>query len=299
MKHEDPAETFIYKKAKTQPIKSKETDNMAFNKKAQLTMFIILGAVLVIMVGVLIYSAMTKTQAEKAVSVSESAEFPAELKPVGVFVQTCLEQEAEKTINKTALQGGRPLAPRHPYSWENKTLSHGYYLGVNEMPTLEEMQNEMAGYLKLNLNGCINSLNDFKGRGMDIEYGNFEPRFTVMPDSVIVDMEFPITLKKDTGEVRIEKFSAEIPSRLGYLHDAAYKTTEKEISGGASFFFMSEFDMKIDIYLTNTSNMVFYTRTLDKNPLFIFVNTYKEENVTAAAGLEEQNLGLNEEEEAL
>lgn len=252
-------------------------------KKAQLTMFIIVGVFLAILIGVLIYSGTTKRQAEKEERIRESVEFPSELQPVGVFVQGCLEQEAEKTINVTALQGGRPMAPRHPYVWENMTLSHGYYMGLNELPTLEEMQNEMAGHLKLKLNDCIASLKDFKAKGMDLEYGNFEPKFIVAPDNVIVDLNFPITLKKETGEVKIEKFSAEIPSRLGYLHDAAYKIVEEDVrtDGKVTIYYITKFGLWLHLYELDEFLFVFdinREKVTDDRIInsFHFVNDYKE-----------------------
>src|SRR3989344_897644 len=174
---------------------------MHFSKKSQLSMFIIAGALIVILAGIIVYAGITKREAEKEKIVREAVEFPLELKPVGLFVQSCLEQEALKTINKTALQGGRPIAPRHPYEWENMTLSHGYYYGINEIPTLEDMQNEMNGHLKINLNNCLGNLQTFKQRGMNLVVGEVSPKFTVGSDAVVVDLNYPITLKKGTGEV--------------------------------------------------------------------------------------------------
>lgn len=249
---------------------------MALNRKAQLTMFIILGVVLVILIGILIYSGTRTREAQKEVKMKETAEFPSELQPVGVFVQACLEQEAEKTINITAIQGGRPLAPRHPYNWENMTLSHGYYMGLNELPTREEMQLEMAGHLKLKLNDCINNLKVFKNKGMNLEYGDFEPKFMVTPDVVIVDMDFPITLKKETGEVKIEKFSAEIPSRLGYLHEAAYKIVEMETKHeSTTSLIINELKVWMMIYpQAEADNVVMIDRVKIEKPFFYYVNSY-------------------------
>ena len=241
-------------------------------KKGQLTILITIGVVILILAGIILYLRSTGREAQKAPAERETLQFPTELKPVGLFIQTCLESEAEKTINKTAIQGGRPLAPRHPYEWEGMILSHGYYMGINDLPTLEEMQNEMNAYLQIHIQDCLGGLQNFKDRGMNLQIGQIEPNFKVGTDAVVVELKYPITLVGETGQVLIEKFNAVIPSRLGYLHDAARKMVEQDISGATTFSFVSQFDLSSYLFPASEADLVMLF--LSKDSSFYIINTY-------------------------
>ncbi|MFH1439962.1 MAG: hypothetical protein ABIG89_05315 [Candidatus Woesearchaeota archaeon] len=201
--------------------------NMPSNKKAQVTLFIIIGLVIAIIIGMTYY--MTRTDivetVEKKLGKAET---------ITEFVDRCLEDTTAGGIDLIGIQGG--------YIYENDNsldvrsigidsdVGYGYVGGYtndntnndgsnttnpnddNRLISIEEMQEELNDYITNALPACLNNLTKFPGQV--IIDGDMQTKTTIGPDKVIAELRYPLM----HGGQRIDKFNVEVDMRLGYLH---------------------------------------------------------------------------------
>ncbi|MFC1691473.1 hypothetical protein ACFL0W_04810 [Nanoarchaeota archaeon] len=203
------------------------------NKKSQITVFIILG-LLIVTAGFVIFSVQRSTQKEIPLDVIIEDVEP-EILPVKTFVESCLNKLSKEAILKLGSHGGYidPLLTTYvdmgfnfdivnPAEADGVTLSYNqfsfvpywFYLkspsecldcqwSINNIPPNELIEYEIAAYVETNLPVC---LDDFKG----FEYQNFvveeqsPPRARAMlaETDVVVGLEYPLEVRR--GERKSE-----------------------------------------------------------------------------------------------
>jgi len=70
------------------------------NKKAQVTIFIILGIVILITIGFLLYIGLGKVRLEKTTAI------PQQIRPINSFVENCIEGVGLEVLYSIGQQGG-------------------------------------------------------------------------------------------------------------------------------------------------------------------------------------------------
>ena len=156
-------------------------------KRGQVTLFIILGLIILVGIVLLIYFKASAFKKWPLKLITEDA--PNELKPLQTFVTECLEQVSREAIVKIGLGGGY-LEPTNseytPYYFQvnqnnptesdilvinqNNKVPYWYYMNTpnscyncmvteKNIPTFEDMQRQISVYVEKNIDSC---LNDFK-----------------------------------------------------------------------------------------------------------------------------------------
>jgi len=202
------------------------------NRKAQITVFIIIGLVLLISASVVIYL----TQIRK-IDVIEEVVVPPEVQPVYDFVTGCLYQVGSDALSIIGTQGGYSNLDPARIDTRDITLTppayikvdpanifklpHWFYEGELRVPTLEFMQKELADYVSANLAPCIQN------------FTSFEPAFEINPiappqllsviteDDVAVILEYPIEITQGGKTTEHDKFITRIPVKLKKIHELA------------------------------------------------------------------------------
>ncbi|MFH1682778.1 MAG: hypothetical protein ABIA37_03195 [Candidatus Woesearchaeota archaeon] len=187
-------------------------------KRGQVTIFIIVGILIVgIVIGIIFLStSLTKKQLE-------AQENGLDTNSVKLFVDSCLEKTAKEGIDLVARQGGYFDLPE--LSTENATTNTAYYFYFNKsyLPSQETVKKELEKYVETQLPFCLRNFVDFKG----LEFAVGKPTASVGLNqaSVSVELNFPITITKDNTQQTVENFAATISTRLSALYDSAKELT--------------------------------------------------------------------------
>lgn len=177
-------------------------------KKAQITVFIILGIILVIVAGTLFY--IYQMRAPKAETEIES--MPQTIK---LYTQSCIQNIAEPGAYLLGQQGG--FIFEYPNSVQTEFNEIAYHLDNNQEigPTKEYMENEISEFAKKSLNICLNDFETFEG--YNFSYGEIKAKTTINDKDIQIEIDYPIEIRKGNKITSVSKFSDTIKIKLGDL----------------------------------------------------------------------------------
>lgn len=203
------------------------------DKKGQITVFVIIGIVIVALI-VLLY-AFRKDISVPFVQVN----LQDEMQQVRSDIETCLKSSSEGHVERIALQGGYLSPPPGSFRLFNDTpISYLCYnqagkpTCTNRMLTLDSMQKELNNAIEDTLPECMEL--DVSGGVQLQEPSSYKVKTDIQPSKVVVTLDYPITLtNKKTGDELTEKeFSTVINAPLGDLYDVAMDIVDSEAVGG-------------------------------------------------------------------
>ena len=193
-------------------------------RKAQITLFIILGIIILFAVGF----TLLLTQRPGIIKI-----IPKEEIPVETFTRECVEDVGKLAIQILASQGGyieipddirlNPRAHLALVPFGEPKIPYWYYREQNRVPTIEFMQDQISNYVEANINTCLNDFESFQQQYEITAPANISTRTTIGDQTVLIALNYPVDLKERVG-VEIFKLGAvsgEIPVRLGRMHALA------------------------------------------------------------------------------
>jgi len=174
---------------------------MAGNKRAQVTLFVIIA--IVIVAGVLLLFALKP----------ELNPLAKEPEPSG-YIETCMRDSASQALDLLSTQGGT-LKPTGYALYNNEKVSYLCYTSnyyskcVNQQPMLKySVESEITDHIKPKIQQCISNLKQqYQKKGYTVETGVMQLKTTLQPKKVVVDLSMPLTLKKDEVK-RYESFQS-------------------------------------------------------------------------------------------
>ncbi|MCK4521501.1 MAG: hypothetical protein KAU20_02925 [Nanoarchaeota archaeon] len=221
--------------------------------KGQITIFIIIGILALIAIGVFLF--VRQITIEKTIGPETLKEITKEStgqKALKNYVDACLRPAVLQGLEIQRLQGGYIEIPSDAKYLLAKDINHEqvtkengrlkviadengvgnkipYWLTEEEMifPDLEFMEYELENYVKEGVEICVGDFSPFKEQGFDVEYGDITPRIT-MKNTVIVEVDFPITMTKENLIIKLDKFIYEVPIDMELIHNMADDLTTFE-----------------------------------------------------------------------
>jgi len=235
------------------------------NKKAQTTVFMIIGLVVLIGGAIFFYTTQKAAQPlEPEIRIIEE-QTPIEFDPIRKYANDCaysLGVEGLKIIGK---QGGyisftdkslskEPFAmTQNPtesdavlfeksselktaYWWHLKSANNckGDCKFASKRPELRQSDNsiekQLERYISSKFEECINHFEPFLGQGFRIaEGGKPKADVTIGLDDVAVLVEFPLSIEKQDVKAALTQFFVRIPVNMDKIYELATKITNMEI----------------------------------------------------------------------
>jgi len=248
------------------------------NKKGQITIFIIVGIVLLIAFGLIFF---LKGKVFKA---SEDI-FDTKTESIETYVWGCVESVSENAVYYVGTQGGYANipAPKMRFYW--REIPYYMYENKNTMPTKETIEKEISKFIDYWLPVCLDNLSIFKEQGYDIEIGDISSKAYITLDEVFIDVDYPIEIKKEDYIKNLEKFNAQVPVRLNLIYDTIYNLTEEQLKD-QQHICLSCFTQKnvdndfyIETNIQQIENTIIFTlidrKSVIYNQTYMFVYAYK------------------------
>jgi hypothetical protein len=205
-------------------------------KKGQLTLFIIIGLIILVSAGLVVYLTTQKI----AKPVQEQVIVPEDARPVYDFVQGCANDIAREGLGILGLQGGfidlpgiidRTPASYIPLDTFNQFKTPlWYYEGEDRTPSLGYMEREIARYVNSQIDGCVGDFAPFTDRMNITKEGAVSTRTTIADDEVIVRVTWPLALQTPDRTTRVQDFIVRMPVRLKQMWALANQTMATENS---------------------------------------------------------------------
>ena len=169
-----------------------------FRKRGQITLFIILGLILLTAVGMFSYF-RSAVKDEVEIITTEGT-------PVITFVESCMSNIAEDGIKTLGFNGGYisfpPQIARNPMSYLSnspiKELMNPYWWheGVEAIPSETFLINQIEDHVTRELELCLNKFEavpDYEIR----ELGEINTKVEFTANSVVVNVDYPLLVKKE------------------------------------------------------------------------------------------------------
>ncbi len=210
---------------------------MKRGRKAQVTVFIIIGILILLTAAILVYFYKTKA----AAPVKRLVIVPEEARQVYDYVTSCLQQVGKDGLLLLGTQGGYIEIP--PRIGKNKNaylpvdregiakIPYWYYEREDRTPTLKFIQKELSRYITLGVKECVN-LEAFSDRQAVKPLGEIVPIITMSDDKVITELKWPLEINTNGRITRIEDFVISHTVKLKEMWELAARTMEKENKDG-------------------------------------------------------------------
>lgn len=176
------------------------------NKKAQITIFLILGVVVLIAVGFILYitniskkASFKSEEPSNIISVKDSAEF---------FTQTCLNNVLKEALNKLGENGGYIYrTPNLKIQYTQDYMFTFLYIDrTNFLPSLDIIKSDIEKYINENLRYCLDDFVIYEKQGWNIEIPEIKSKATLTENDVIAELEFPVKFTRNKASFSLDKF---------------------------------------------------------------------------------------------
>lgn len=241
-----------------------------FNKKGQLTLFIIL-AIVVVVLGVLIYMFYPQIQ----ITLGFGAKSPTE------FIQLCLEDEIQNNIEELSIHGGS-LNPEHYFLYGGEKIEYlcytekDYETCVMQQPFLRQhIEEELKNSVEDSSRQCFEKLKEsYEGQGYTTKLIFGETDLRLFPNRVVVNFNHTLTLTKEDSE-RYTEFSMVLNNNLYELVSIAISILNFEATYGDSetTLYMNFYhDLKVEKKKQSDGTTIYILTNRDSGEKFQFAS---------------------------
>ncbi len=206
-------------------------------KRGQVTIFIIIGIILLlsVAVGIYFYGKRVTEPIKRVVAVPEDAQ------QVYDYVATCVNQIGKDGLILQGTQGGYinipPIIEKNPNSFVAADPAGiaktplWYYEGEERTPSLEFMQRELAVYVKQNLPQCVN-FESFAQHLKITPKSDILPVITYTDEEVIIEIKWQLDIAVQDRFVQLNEFVVSFPLKFKAMYELAKQTMETENKQG-------------------------------------------------------------------
>jgi len=234
-------------------------------KRGQVTLFVIIGIVALVIIGLIIYiNKVLTTEVPPSTEITE--QIPVELQPIKEHVEQCIFQIAKEGLIKLGQHGGYiypqnfgiisiPLLPTSSSSIEfapdsNLTIPYWYYLKsgngckkncefASKRPPLyrksgsRSIESQLDDYIKENLESCLN----FDSFVQDITpNGEIEPITVIAEQNVNVFVKYPLKVTYENKVSEITQYETDLDINFKRIYDVATKVLYLEMDNNQKIF---------------------------------------------------------------
>lgn len=218
-------------------------------KKAQLTVFIILGIALLLMVALVIFMRMRSTTSPLQLEIAKQEELTGPAKEVKDYVQQCIQEYSLQGIEIIGLQGGYIYLPEGLEKIDvesNKRVLHNgetikiidgsgkndipYWLTEDTVavPSKRFMEKQLERYIVSNVPKCAD-FSVFKARGFSVSTGTISANVSFGQQAVI-DVKWETSVDYNGKNYRFQDYNSAVPVNLMLIQKVAMDLSTFEIA---------------------------------------------------------------------
>jgi hypothetical protein len=237
-------------KLKTFKYKDGEINNM--NKRGQVSTFLILGIVLVIVVALVFF-----VRKQSGIGVSPGEFLSDKLKPIERDLKSCVDKQEDTTV-KLFLQQGGDFFPDNYRLYQGKKVRY-FCMNIpednkclNVMKPLGVMMDELNIKLQQEIGNCVNKelLKPEALGGYSVSSGLLTTNTQAVGSGLLITVNYDVELSKNEEKTKLRKVNRVLDVPIKELYDVSFDAVNSEAQFG---FFEQLFYMlgKKGKYLVN------------------------------------------------
>ena len=205
--------------------------NINSNKRGQVTLFIIV-AIVIVVIGALIYFLYPRITSSSTFDVENPER----------FIQDCVEDDLRILVKDLAMHG-ISLDPTEPFAWYDTekiqylcyTPNYGEVCTRSPLFLITEFQDQISENIKLKVDSCFDSLEEAyasKGYIVDSKRSSGQINTKILPQQTILELvKYEITVSKGTSQ-KYNSFNILLNNNLYELLVVSSKILEDEVRFG-------------------------------------------------------------------
>jgi len=220
-------------------------------EKGQVTLFIILGILLLIGVGLLLFLLFT--------SPDEVEEFPLLTQNVEFMIEDCIRDVGTEGLRQLGRNGNYINIPALV---EVNDTSYWIIEYANIMPILNSSIDDFEAWFDVNFLGCVNYASFV---GFDIETGGAKSTIEYGAEDVVISLNYPVNITQDGQSRSLEEFQQILNIRYRRVYERA-----KEI---VTAHFIQFFNYRSALQFVDTRDFsITYTVSDENNLVFTIID---------------------------
>ena len=237
------------------------------NKRGQVTIFIILGIILVAIIGFVLVLTQTNVNLKRFI--------PVQTVSLSDHIEGCIEDTGNKALDLIGKQGG-DINPAlfQPYLGNSLTYlcyTDSFLPCSNRQPFLaQHIENEIKNYINAEIKNCID-LSLFSNKGYTVQANSFTTNIAIGTYNTVITLDYPITITKGDITESKQRFAHTFNIPLGRLTEVANDIVKVESLGGDfnNLAYMLKTQNNIKIEKQTTLGSKIYILSYKNNP-YIF-----------------------------
>ncbi len=227
----------------------KDKGDSRMSKKSQISMFMIIGLVLLIIIGVTIF--IVKTINVRKPTTREQVKISDEVK---AYTTECLKKVGIEALRKAGEQGGYIYPKKcgiHAIKMKPTNSNAFIYLGkempywvymdqpcsvVLKIPSLDEgvcsIKNQVEQYIEENIDECLNDYEGIEKQGWNISHKKPEVNIIFGEDDTNIKLKMETSISKENEKVIIDKYETSIDIPFRNIYEYAQGIAESEALDG-------------------------------------------------------------------
>ncbi|NTV22835.1 MAG: hypothetical protein HGA85_00480 [Nanoarchaeota archaeon] len=182
-------------------------------KKTQVSLFVIIGILLVIVFVGAVAIQMSKVKDSVGGQVRQNVDFSNTRTNLKLTIDDCLEQTTLRAIDNYGLIGS---------------------------------EQKIAGFIEVYLLGCLHDFDNFKSSGYQVKYTSPSANVVITEESVFADLTFPVILQKGADKIEVQDFQYKLKTQVGVkAPDGVIKKGTIIFSGDDDLILVADQDTRI------------------------------------------------------
>mgnify|MGYP005626409715 CR=1 FL=1 len=214
-------------------------------RRAQVSLFMIIGLVILVIAFFLIY--IQSLQYENLDIIDE--EIDVDTKSIELFVGECITNVALEGIYDNSLTGGYFLLPEHSTTELYDNLPYYYDFGNSFLPSDEILASEVAYYVDVMLDLCLDDFTYFKDQGYEISFEAPNSNALLDPNKLTINTNMPITLTSIDKTTQVSNFQVEVDAKQFYENILVSREIVETIDKGICLTCFSSLATEYDLFV--------------------------------------------------
>jgi len=146
-----------------------------------------------------------------------------------ILVFMLIGNSAEDGITLLGKQGGRIILKDYALA-PNFGISYAVKANAKTLPSIPTMEDELSLYIKSNLNFCLEDFDSLKEQGWTVEKGEFSSSASINAQDVGIRTAYPLVFTLKDQRISLDTFAVSLPIRLKHLHESAHSVVDFSLS---------------------------------------------------------------------
>ena len=202
------------------------------NKRGQVTIYIILGILILVAIGVIIFISNTSLRAGLS-SENDEAFLASQVEPLISFIDGCVENIAKEDLASFKKYSGYQQENVYSLDYKGAKINYLVYKDggpANQLNPISEIESGLADSVKNKFRSQCNLKNFKANLKLNDDFSKFNVKVTVRDAVIDLEVSYPLILSKGNSQLKIDAFNVDVATEFGVIYKAVTDIINGEIN---------------------------------------------------------------------